>query len=79
MSKEQVKARTIEMLKLAGIANSEGVYKMYPRAELSGGSVSACGDEIGLACNPRLIIADEPTTALDVYYIQADPGSDAVT
>ena len=36
MSKEQVKARTIEMLKLVGIANSEGVYKMYPH-ELSGG------------------------------------------
>ena len=36
MSKEEVKARTIEMLKLVGIANSDGVYRMYPH-ELSGG------------------------------------------
>ena len=41
MSKEQVKARTIEMLKLVGIANSEGVYKMYPH-ELSGGMRRVC-------------------------------------
>ena len=50
MSKEQVKARTIEMLKLVGIANSEGVYKMYPH-ELSGGMRQRVCIAIGLACN----------------------------
>ena len=64
MSKEQVKARTIEMLKLVGIANSEGVYKMYPH-ELSGGMRQRVCIAIGLACNPRLIIADEPVAAID--------------
>lgn len=65
MSKEEVKHRTIEMLELVGIANSEGVYRMYPH-ELSGGMRQRICIAIGLACSPRLIIADEPTTALDV-------------
>lgn len=65
MSKEKVKARTLEMLDLVGIANKEGVYSMYPH-ELSGGMRQRIMIAIALACSPTLIIADEPTTALDV-------------
>ena len=65
MSKEEVKQRTLDMLELVGIANKEGVYKMYPH-ELSGGMRQRVMIAIALACSPKLIIADEPTTALDV-------------
>lgn len=65
MNNEQIKERTLEMLELVGIANKEGVYSMYPH-ELSGGMRQRIMIAIALACSPELIIADEPTTALDV-------------
>ncbi len=65
LHKDKVRGRSIEMLKLVGIANAEGVYSMYPH-ELSGGMRQRVMIAMALACSPGLIIADEPTTALDV-------------
>ena len=59
------KKRSIEMLQLVGIAMPESVYERYPH-ELSGGMRQRAMIAMALACNPKLIIADEPTTALDV-------------
>lgn len=65
MTDEEIKKQSLEMIELVGIANNTGVYEMYPH-ELSGGMRQRIMIAMALACSPKLIIADEPTTALDV-------------
>ena len=63
--KKESKRISLEMMKMVGIANAEKRYDQYPH-EFSGGMLQRALIAMALVCRPRMLIADEPTTALDV-------------
>lgn len=69
-SKSDAKKQTIEMMKLVGISDAHKRYKDYP-SQFSGGMRQRIVIAMAIICNPQLLIADEPTTALDVT-VQAE-------
>ena len=65
MGKKEAMEKSVQLLKDVGISRPEMIVKNYPH-ELSGGMLQRVMIAMGLSCNPKLLIADEPTTALDV-------------
>lgn len=65
LSKKDAYKKAMELITMLGIPNAEKIVNLYPH-ELSGGMLQRIMIAIAISCNPKLIIADEPTTALDV-------------